>query len=229
MTKSKSLLLLAMLLTITQFALGGLIYQDSFDGTNADSWNITKGKWDYSSDGISNSKSGENRIFTDIDISSDSYTIEFTGNLLTGKGWGLYFGSELADNTNKVSGMAFQYDPGAGNAFVLRKWDNDKESTLKWVRSDLDYNTDHTFSLTISSTGFSALQDGVEVMNYTGNMNLVGSSIGLRTWSSSEAQFKFLSISDMSPGSKTAVPEPATFALVAAGSLVILRKRNKTC
>ena len=64
------------------------------------------------------------------------------------------------------------------------------------------------------------------MLNYSGDMNLAGSMVGMRTWSSSDAQFKNLTISDMVGGTRSAVPEPATFALVAAGSLVILRKRK---
>ena len=151
MTKTKCLLFLAML-TMIQISFGSLIYQDALDGSNADNWNVTKGKWDFGSDGLSNSKRGENRIFTDVQVGSDPYQIDFTGNLSSGNGWGLYFGADLAAHNNKVTGMNFQYDPGyAGGAYLLRKWVNDKESVVASYRTKLDYNTDHNFTLDISS------------------------------------------------------------------------------
>ena len=223
--KTKFLLLLVLLVG-AQFTFGSLIYEDALDGSQSDNWSTTKGKWDFSSDGLANSKKGENRIFTDVAVGSDPYTIDFTGNLLSGNGWGLFFGSDLTSNNNKVTGMNFQYDPGySGGAYLLRKWENDKESVVARFVTKLDYNTDHVFTLNVSSDSFSAFQDGVEVLSYTGDMNLAGSMIGMRTWSSSNAQFKNLTVSDLSAG-KSAIPEPMTAVLAAAGSLIIFRKRS---
>ena len=224
MIKNKILLLIVVFMA--KAAFGSLIYQDSLNGDNSNNWNATRGGWDFSDSGLSNTKKGENRIFTDIQVGSDPYTIEFTGNLFSGNGWGFYFGADLASD-NKVTGMNFQFDAGyGGGAYLLRKWVNDKESVVARYQTSLDLNSDHDFVLNISSTGFTAFQDGIEVLKYSGDMNLAGSMIGIRTWSASQSGFSDLTVSDLTAGTRSAIPEPATVALVAVGALGILRKRK---
>ena len=224
MNKIKLILLSAVL--FSNMVYGGVIYEDNLDGSNADNWTISRGEWNYDSGKLENGFGGENRMFTSIDSAAGEYTVEFTANLINGSGWGFYFGSDVSAN-NTVSGMNFQYDKGySGGTYLLRKWDDNHESVTARQKGTLDLDNSHVFTFQISTDGFTAFQDGIEILSYSGEMNIVGNNIGFRTWSTREAVFSDLTVYDgiqvpLAPN----VPEPATVAIATLGTILTMRRR----
>jgi len=205
-------------------AQGTVIYSDSLQNGEDSSWTITSGKWSWSIDGLSNSATGENRIFLDalkgIDI-DEGYEIHFKCNLKKGSGWGVFFNAGL-NSKNQVSGYSFQYDPGySSGAYLLRKWTNNSETVVtSAIHKEMqNYNTNHDFVVKVSSSAFSVMQDGVDVLSYGKSLNSFGELVGLRTWSCSSAMFSDFSISDTG-----SVPEPATLSLM-LGCIACCSKR----
>jgi len=201
-----------------------LVYADSLSAGPAPEFAVSRGQWTFSGDGLANTTSGENRIFLDVlPDETPAYEVSLTANLLTGSGWGLFFGAGLS--ANKVSGYTFQYDPGYGNgAYLLRRWQNDGESVLRAVTAPLSRNCAHDFRFVIGPDSLEAYQDGVAVLSYAGHLAPAGDLLGLRTWSASRAGFTDLSVS--TPGGNE-VPEPATLLPLTAALLALTNRRRR--
>jgi fructan beta-fructosidase len=199
------------------------LFSESFTTGLSNEWQTTQGKWTSDETGLSNSKKGENRIFIVIP-KLDSFRIDLTASLEQGKGWGIWFSSSL-DEKYRVSGYNFQYDPGYGSgAYLLRRWQKNRESVIAAEMEELDFGTFHDFNLVVSPTSFQAFQDGELVLSYAGKLDTSNSTLGLRTWSNSQATFQDLTIG---AGSFTAAPEPASLLMLTGAGIALVGIRRR--
>ena len=204
-------------------ASASTIYYDSLQRGPAPGWHATHGRWHWTDQGLVSSH-GENRIFLDVLDDESEYKVDFSADLLKGKGWALFWASSL-DGRKRVSGYSFQYDPGYGaGAYLLRQWQKNRESVLLAVPADLDQGVFHDFAFTIGSDGFRALQDGRPVLSYDKPLEPSGDLLGFRTWANSQAVFRNFNVATQT----TPVPEPGTLLLLALGAAMYPRRRRLT-
>ncbi len=206
------MIIIVILAGCTQAAI---IQSDINNGGQTIQWNNTNGQWQSQNNVLTSTGAGENRIFTSID--TKEITVQFDAQLEKGKGWGLLFGSSL--NNNKVTGYAFQYDPGYGSgAYLLRGWNNDRENIIHRVDAALDNNR-HNFQFNISENSFVALRNGQEIFSYEGDLQASGDLLGFRTWSNSVAHISNMHINN-------AVPEPTAILIMLSGLLIMRKKKH---
>jgi len=124
------------------------------------------------------------------------YTVHLDGATLdTGNGYGIFF--RLQNYDDSPNGYAFQYDPGLGGAFVVRKWVNGYEINPPVVTSRvknydwLDVSRD--LEVQVKGDTFTAFVDGEQVLTFT-DPNYVSGGVGFRTWDSPAVCFDDFSI-----------------------------------
>lgn len=124
-------------------------------------------------------------------------------NFTTGNGYGVWTRStwEAAKVTH---GYTFQYDPGWGNQFIIRLWQNDQEcgtplGATKFPAGMTPYGRHHIVVVT-SGNSMYATVDGVRMFDVPSLTQAIttskctmdvpaGTQIGMRTWSTTEATF----------------------------------------
>ncbi len=115
--------------------------------------------------------------------------------LIAGDGYGVFF---RMNSTNPPNGYAFQYDPGAGGAFLVRKWVNGWEVNPPLVRVvPKNYtwlNQERDIRLVIDGYTTTAYVDGQKVLTFTDSTYPAGGSAGFRTWDKTQACFDNFSI-----------------------------------
>ena len=168
---------------------------DSMEGwqsAHSYAWGIQNGQL------CNKSNPGANFLYNQCsqqNIPSD-YVIKLDGATLnSGNGYGVFFRLQDADST--PNGYAFQYDPGLGGAFVVRKWVNGYEInppiainrppgyTWTGVPRDLE--------IRVEGNTYTAIVDGQEVLNFSDDTYTSG-GVGLRTWDSTSICMDNLSI-----------------------------------
>jgi len=116
------------------------------------------------------------------------YTINLNGVTLTqGNGYGIYFRSILTERG--LDGYAFQYDPGAGNILLIRRWINGREVMTpigKFPITTSIYNTPHDFKIVVKDETFTVFMDGEQVITAEDKTYPTG-GVGLRSWDSTTA------------------------------------------
>jgi len=163
------------------------------DFSNLDGWTIDRGSW-QSVDGMLCGGPGEGRIFRNLEGSD--YTITLDGATLSqGNGYGTYFRvSEAPD----FSGYSFQYDPGYGGAFIMRKWVNGNEISPPFGRTRVGanydwWNTPRQVQIEVKGDTFTAYVDGEQVLQASDSTYTSG-GVGLRTWDGTKACFDAISV-----------------------------------
>jgi Flp pilus assembly pilin Flp len=123
------------------------------------------------------------------------YVINLNGITITqGNGYGVYFRDTVVGS--KVNGYAFQYDPGAGNALLIRRWGNGSEIYPSLVQIPINaavYNVPHDFKIVVKGSIFTVFMDGKQVMTATDSTYPTGGA-GLRSWDSTSACLNDFSI-----------------------------------
>jgi len=112
------------------------------------------------------------------------YVIKIDGATLNaGDGYGVFF--RLQNYDNRPSGYIFQYDPGLGGAFAVRKWVNGNE-----INPPIALNRPPGYTWTgvprdveihVKGNTYTAFVDGQQVLTFTDNTYMSG-GVGLRTW-----------------------------------------------
>jgi prepilin-type N-terminal cleavage/methylation domain-containing protein len=143
--------------------------------------------------------SGENRALfsdtlnTDYNIKIDA---KYSNSSTSQSGYGVYYRATnaTADKT-AISGYCFQFDPGAGNYFSVRKVVNGKESSafqsipMKTIfPSGFDIKASHNIEIDVVGTRQIIKVDGVQVFDFNDSTFTKG-SVGLRTWNYSTTEF----------------------------------------
>jgi type II secretory pathway pseudopilin PulG len=124
---------------------------------------------------------GENRIafgstaWTDVEL-------DVSATLNEGRGFGVYYRS---DGKKDISGYCFQYDPGLGNKFVVRKVSGGKESAPIAsfnMPADFDvYGAKHDIVIKVVGDKHVITVDGKQVLAFSDSTYKSGGA-GLRSW-----------------------------------------------
>ena len=168
--------------------VGTTLSYNTFD-TGSSGWTTTIGNAIVQGGQFVFGPSAEARSFTG-DAAWSDYTIDTDVNLLSGSGYGVFF---RVSNSASLTGYSFQYDPNwSGGTFIMRKWLNGHEfapfaqvsapAGFVWLGSSRHIKVD------VSGSIFSASIDGQQVLTGTDTAYATG-KVGLRTWSSSVANF----------------------------------------
>ena len=171
----------------TEQAPASVLFQSNFDSMNGltpliGSWNVT------STGELRPNISGGRLAFGDS--SWTDYSIDVTATLESGSGYGVYY---RADSNPKISGYIFQYDPGAGNKFTVRKVVEgvEQSTALQSVKMSSDfsvYNTQHDISISLQGSQQTIKVDGQTVLSFTDTSFTKGNA-GLRSWGESSVAF----------------------------------------
>jgi type II secretion system protein G len=115
--------------------------------------------------------------------------IDTTATLASGSGYGVYF---RATGTTKISGYVFQYDPGVGNKFIVRKVVNGVESAPLAMGAMPTgfpiYGVAHDVSVVTVGTHIVCKVDGNTVLDFNDSTFTSGGT-GLRSWGGASVSF----------------------------------------
>jgi prepilin-type N-terminal cleavage/methylation domain-containing protein len=178
--------------TIHSAEEANLLFRSDFK--NMDNIKVLMGNWSVVDGKLVPSKSGENRaIFngtngTDYNIKMNA--VYLTGNAST-SGYGAYY---RATNDSKISGYCFQFDPGMGNDFVVRKVSNGREEApfqridmVKALGADFNLTEPHDIEIEVIGDKHIIKVDGIKIMDFADSTYTEG-SVGVRTWSDSKVE-----------------------------------------
>ncbi len=167
------------------------LYASSFDGQSG--LNKLMGNWNVANGTLNNKPGQENRIGFG-DTTWKDYEIKTSAVLKQGNGYGIYY---RADGKSNISGYVFQYDPGLGNKFVVRKVINGQEQapfqTASMPTGFPIYNQSHDISIAVVGDRTVIKMDNQTIMDFKDSSFASGSG-GFRTWGSTEANFDNLSV-----------------------------------
>lgn len=169
------------------------LFHSPFD--TMDHIKVLTGSWEVVDGVLKPTKNGENRAIFEGTSGTD-YTVEMNAVYLSGakgqSGYGIYY---RASEASAISGYAFQYDPGAGNAFVVREVNNGKESaTIQRVTmsstmgKDFDITEPHDIKIEVVGDKHVISVDGKKVLEFVDDTFKSG-SVGVRTWNDSKVLF----------------------------------------
>jgi len=171
----------------TDQAPASVLFQSNFDSMNGltpliGSWNVT------STGELRPNISGGRLAFGDS--SWTDYSVDVTATLESGRGYGVYY---RADSNPKITGYIFQYDPGVGNKFIVRKVVEgvEQSTALQSVKMPSDfsvYNTQHDISISLQGSQQTIKVDGQTVLSFTDTSFTKGNA-GLRSWGESSVAF----------------------------------------
>ena len=120
--------------------------------------------------------------WTDVQLSVNA-------TLSSGSGYGVYFRS---DGQSKISGYCFQFDPGVGNKFIVRKVVAGVESapiaSAAMPAGFNVYGAPHATTISAVGDHIVCKVDGVTVLDFTDSTFTSGSA-GLRSWGNSTVGF----------------------------------------
>ena len=129
----------------------------------------------------------QNRIVANGGPWSD-FNFETTAQLVSGNGYGLYY---RCDSNANISGYVFQFDPGLGNKFVVRKVTGGNESSPFQTVSmppSFQVNGQHSISVSVQGDHQVIKVDGTTVMDFHDSTYSSG-TVGLRSWAYSNVKF----------------------------------------
>jgi prepilin-type N-terminal cleavage/methylation domain-containing protein len=121
----------------------------------------------------------------------NDFRLESNAVLNSGPGYGIYFRSTAVGG--KISGYCFQFDPGLGNKFVVRKVTNGVESgpiaTSAMPAGYPIYGTSHKTTITAIGSHIVVKVDGIPVLDFVDSTYGSGQA-GMRAWYGSNVGFK---------------------------------------
>ena len=178
--------------------ISNVLYQSDFSSMS--NIGVLKGAWQVINGILSPSKAGENRAILTGTNGTD-YSISLTATLSTVKtgssGYGIYY---RATDTADISGYCFQYDPGSGNRFVVKKVTDGKEaasfqmvSMAAVMGSGFDITAEHEINISVAGNNHVITVDGIKVMAFSDSTFSEG-SVGVRSWSDSQVQISDIGV-----------------------------------
>ena len=181
----------------------GQVYcQDNFD-SDASSWKKISGAPAVTNGKMCLTSGMQNLNICSTKMTQSDYVINLNGVTLSnpGRGYGVYFRSALT--SNGLNGYAFQYDPGAGNKLLIRRWANGAEIQTPIAQAPINatvYNVPHDFKIVVKGSTFIVFMDGVQVMTAKDSTYPAG-GVGLRFWDNSTPAIPYSAcINDFSIG-----------------------------
>jgi type II secretion system protein G len=196
-----------------------VLFNTDFDSLNG--LTSLQGKWAVVNGQLVPTGAGENRIAFG-DASWTDVELNVSATLNDGRGFGVYYRS---DGKASISGYSFQYDPGLGNKFVVRKVSKGAESapiaSFNMPPGFAIYGTQHDIGIKVVGDKHVVTVDGQQALSFTDSTYKSGSA-GLRSWdggsSVSFASAKALGSGAGSAGSGT--PSKGDFAYAYDGQSV---------
>ena len=151
------------------------------------------GNWNVGHGTLNNKPGQENRIAFGDQAWTD-YEIKVSAVLTQGQGYGIYY---RADANPNITGYVFQYDPGLGNRFVVRKVVSGAEqSPFRSVSMPAGfsiYNQSHDIGIAVAGDRTTIKVDGETVLDFKDGSFSSGSG-GFRTWGQAAVNFDNLSV-----------------------------------
>jgi len=148
---------------------------------------LVGGKWSVVNGQLVPPVSGGSVAFGDTTWTDVQLDVNAT--IASGSGYGVYF---RADGNSKISGYCFQYDPGVGNKFIVRKVVTGVESApIASVAMPAGFNIyGATHAISISAVGSHMVikVDGASTLDFNDSTFASGGA-GLRSWGSSAVSF----------------------------------------
>lgn len=168
-----------------------VLFSTGFDNMN--NLKILMGKWSINNGSLLSTATGESRLAFGDNAWTD-YEIKVGAVLTKGNGYGIYY---RADGNPNITGYVFQYDPGLGNKFVVRKVINgQQQSPSQSVSMPAGFailNQAHDISIAVVGNRQIIKVDNQPVMDFTDSSFTSGSG-GFRTWSGTTASFDNLTV-----------------------------------
>lgn len=154
-----------------------------------------KGSWKTGNGVLFPVSDGENRAIFKKTSGTD-YTIEINVEYLGGdpknSGYGIYY--RVTEIVN-ISGYIFQFDPGKGKIFAVRKVAKGKEgaifqqiSMVEVMGSDFDIYLPHVIKIVLEGQNQIISVDGVQILNFS-DPTFSSGSVGIRSWNDSNVRF----------------------------------------
>jgi prepilin-type N-terminal cleavage/methylation domain-containing protein len=169
--------------TASSQASAPVLFQSNFDSMS--DLKPLQGSWGVTPTGElrSNLDNGWNEQRLAFGESSwTDYNVDVTATLQSGPGYGVYY---RADSNPNITGYIFQYDPGLGNKFVVRKVVNGQEqSPFQSVNMPPGFsilNMQHDISVSLHGSQQTIKVDGQTVLSFTDSTFTKGNA-GLRSW-----------------------------------------------
>jgi prepilin-type N-terminal cleavage/methylation domain-containing protein len=169
-----------------------IIFKSNF--STIDKVKMLMGSWVIRDGKLVPGRTGENRAVFEGSNGTD-YNIKMNAVYLSGSssssGYGAYY--RATDSTN-ISGYCFQFDPGLGNDFVVRKVTDGREGS-PFQRIDMAtamgngfmLNDPHDIEIDVRGDRHIIKVDGVEIMNFVDSTYSEG-HVGVRTWNNSNVE-----------------------------------------
>jgi hypothetical protein len=134
---------------------------------------------------------GDNRLVNKTPLPSDYKITVDKATLISGNGFGVMF--RLSQNGSSDSGYSFQVDPGLGNRFAFRRYDqNGTELSTPLSMSsfppNFNVNAPHKIEVVVKGSTYQGFVDGVLVLTASDSTYMSGQA-GLRTWYGCVAHF----------------------------------------
>lgn len=162
------------------------------------------GRWVIENHQLVPIDSGEHRIGFGSTSWSD-VAISVTASLKSGRGYGVYYRD---NNQANISGYCFQFDPGLGNEFVVRKVTNGSEAypmAIADMPAGFDiYNTLHTLTVKVVGDHHMLYVDGAKVLDFHDGTYPTGAA-GLRSWDGNKT-VGFITVQALDGADGSAVP-----------------------
>jgi len=177
--------------TIPAGETANVLFSTGFD--NMGNLRSLMGNWSINNGTLLSTSTGESRLSFGDNAWTD-YEIKVGAVLTKGNGYGIYY---RADGNPNITGYVFQYDPGLGNKFVVRKVINGNEqSPFQSVSMPAGFailNQAHDISIAVVGNRQIIKVDNQPVMDFTDSSFTSGSG-GFRTWSGTTASFDNLTV-----------------------------------
>jgi prepilin-type N-terminal cleavage/methylation domain-containing protein len=156
-----------------------VLFNTDFDSLNG--LTSLQGTWAVVNGQLVPTGSGENRIAFGNTAWSD-VELDVSATLNQGRGFGVYYRS---DGKTNISGYCFQYDPGLGNKFVVRKVTAGSESaplaSFNMPAGFSIYGVQHDIVIKVVGDQHVIMVDGQQVLSFADSTFKSGGA-GLRSW-----------------------------------------------
>lgn len=178
---------------------GRPIGTESFMAFNDQNVIKVAGQWSIIDGKLVPTGRGENRMLIAGTGGKDyEITVNAKYNNTSGGGYGVYYRATQGTgaNADKLTGYCFQFDPGYGNKFIVRKVIDGVEKSpiqiadMKTVMGkDFDINAQHQVSVDVQGDRQIVKVDGKVVLDFSDSTFKEGTA-GLRSWSNTKVEFQ---------------------------------------
>ncbi len=129
-----------------------------------------------------------------------NYSDRYDPDYSSGRGYAIYFRASGDDAGSDLSAYAFQFDPGAGNRFVLNKVSGFNETRIGSTPFPADMpageNQNHTIRIVVRGSEFQFYFNGARVFSAFDD-SLKNGGVGLRTWGNVEVVFRDVVVNEL--------------------------------